>query len=329
MSEKILTNEWEVSAFDRVNNEWTTTTNRAYEITDTKPDFINQAAPTKITPSRRTKPTRHDSLSVFIPDAQIPFHDEHAVAMAHLAVRELMPDNIVVLGDMMDFPAQGSFDVHPNNNGRLQEQLDRNHIMLAQFRADAPDAKIHYIPGNHEFRLQRDIIKRNAELLGIKRSNAAEELGVLTLDFLLRMKELEIEQAEQYPNGQVWLEDHLVAIHGTVAKQSTSTAIEYLKKDPHTSVVHGHTHRAEIQWRTTPVRNGYVQRWGMSPGTIADITGSVPSYGSSINEHGLISSRVENWQQAIGIAEHNENGSNPSLAMINEQGINIYGKQYE
>lgn len=327
--EKRQTKEWEVSAFDREKGEWTTAMNHAYEVVPEIPDFINQAAPTKISPSRRSRPQRPDQLSVFIPDAQIPFHDEHALEMGHLAVRELMPDNIVILGDMMDFPAQSRFEGHPSHNGRVQETLDRTHRMLAQFRADAPDARIHYLPGNHELRLQRDIIKNNAELLGIKRANAAEELGVLTMEFLLRCGELEVEMEDQYPNGKVWLEDHLVAIHGDIAKQRQSTSLEYLKRDPHTSVVHGHTHRAEIQFATTPVRNGSVRRWAMSPGTLSDITGSVPSYHSSINEDGSIGTHVENWQQAIGIAEHNAGNANPSLAMIDNDGIIIYGQRYE
>ena len=31
MSEKRLSKEWDVSAFDRENNEWTTTVNKSYE----------------------------------------------------------------------------------------------------------------------------------------------------------------------------------------------------------------------------------------------------------------------------------------------------------
>jgi len=45
MTEKRLTKEWEVSAFDRESNEWTTTMNHAYEAIPEIPGFINQAAP--------------------------------------------------------------------------------------------------------------------------------------------------------------------------------------------------------------------------------------------------------------------------------------------
>lgn len=292
------------------------------------PDFINQAAPTKITPSRRTKPVRGDSISVIFPDAQIPFHDPLALEAGHLAVRELVPDRVVLLGDMVDFPAQSRFDTHPRHNGLIQEQLDTAHRMLAQIRADAPNAKIDYIPGNHELRLTRDVIQKNAELLGIKRANAQEELGVLTLEFLLRMQELEITMAAQYPNGQVWLNDHTVAVHGDTSSTNGSTSLKYLTRNPAISTIHGHSHRAEIQWKTTPTRNGSIQRFAMSPGTIADTTGSVPSYGSSTTDMGVPERRAENWQQSIGIIEYNDNGAMPHLAMIHEGRINILGKWY-
>lgn len=293
------------------------------------PDFINQAAPTKITPSKRSKPHRADSVAVFFPDAQIPFHNPNTLQMAHIAVRELMPDRIVMLGDMMDFPAQSRFDVHPSHAGLIQDQLDTTHKMLAQLRADAPDAEIDYIPGNHEARLMKKIIEHNAELLGIRRANAESELGVLTLGFLLRLNELEVNMAGNYPNGQVWLNDHTVAIHGDTASSRSSTSARYLDRNPNISTIHGHSHRAEIQWRTTPTRHGYVQRFAMSPGTLADITGSVPSYGSSMDELGSPQPRAENWQSAIGIVEYNDHLSHPELAMIHDGVLRLRGNNYE
>lgn len=290
--------------------------------------FVNQAAPTRITPSRRSKPNRPDQLAIFLPDAQIPFHDPRALALAHVAIRELQPDRVILLGDMIDLPAQSRFDTHPSHSRLLQDQLDTTHRMLAQIRADVPDAQIDYIPGNHEFRLNRDIIQKNAELLGIKRANAAKELGVLTLDFLLRLDELEVTMAGQYPNGQVWLNDHTVGIHGDTSSTSGSTSLRYLAKNPNISTIHGHSHRAEMQWKTTPVRGGYVQRFSMSPGTLADLTGSVPSYGSSIEETGQPSVRAENWQQAVGLVEFNDRMSNPELAMIANGIIRVRGLSY-
>lgn len=330
MAEGRLVKTWEVSAFDRVNNEWTTELNHSYDHTvpEQIPDFINQAAPTKITPSRRSKPSRAEALSVIFPDSQIPFHDPVALSLAHVAVRETVPDNVVLVGDMVDFPSLSRFGSRPEWNNGIQSALDQTHRMLAQIRSNAPDTKIHYIFGNHELRLQKSILENNAELLGIKRANAERELGVLTLEFLLRCQELEVNVVGGYPNGVVWLENHLRVIHGTSSNSRGSTSAKYLNEDPHVSTIHGHSHRSEIQWRTTPTRDGYIQRFGMSPGTLADITGNVPSYYSTIDEQGVTIPKAENWQQAIGIIEHDRYNANPHLAMISNGLINILGKRY-
>lgn len=291
--------------------------------------LVREALPTKITPTRRVKPKRPDSLTLSIPDAQIPFHDERALKLAHVAIRETYPDNIVNMGDMIDFPSLSRFEQRPEWTNQVQDSLDRTHQMLAQQRADAPDSRIYYLFGNHEQRLQKHMVHNNAELLGIKRANAEKELGVMTLEFLLRAKELEVEMIQGYPNGELWLEDDLVFKHGTIAKANQSTSLEYLKQNPYVNTVHGHSHRAEIQYRTTPTRDGYKQRWAMSAGTVAKINGEVPSYHSTIDEHGEVVERAENWQQGVGIIEHNERLSNPSLAMIHDETIMIQGKMYE
>jgi len=330
MEQGQLKTTWEVSAFDRVNNEWTSTLNHSYDHTTPSeiPDFTNQAAPTKITPSKRIKPVRGDSISVIFPDAQIPFHSPTALSAAHTVVREVMPDHVVMVGDMLDFPTLSRFTSRPEWNGGVQDALDQTHRMLAQVRADSPNARIHYLAGNHELRLQKSILENNAELLGIKRANAAKELGVLTLEFLLRCDELDVEMIGGYPNGTLWLEDHLRVIHGTTSNSKGSTSAKYLNENPHVSTVHGHSHRAEIQWKTTPTRDGHIQRFSMSPGTLADITGEVPSFHSTHDEQGRVVHKAENWQQAVGIIEHSDRSALPHLAMIQESSINILGRNY-
>lgn len=290
--------------------------------------LIRQALPTRITPSRRVKPRRADTIDISLPDAQIPFHDPIALKAAHLAVREIVPDNQVFMGDWLDFPTLSRFEHRPEWTGQVQSSLDILHTELAQFRADAPDSKMYYLWGNHEERLQKHMVKHNAELLGIKRANAAKDLGVMTLEFLLRLGELEVEVVGGYPNGELWLEDHLVYKHGNKVKQNQSTSIEYLKENPHVNTVHGHSHRAEVQWRTTPTKSGHIDRFAASAGTLADRTGSVPSYNSSINERGQIVRRAENWQQAVLIVEHNKERANPHLATIQDGQIMLPGKTY-
>jgi len=290
--------------------------------------LVRKVPPVRITPSRRQKPSRETELAIFLPDAQIPFHDESAVMLGHLAVRELMPDQVVLLGDMLDFPSLSRFEQRPEWSGKVQESLDRYHKMLAQIRSDAPDAEIFVLHGNHEERLQKSIVNNNAELLGIKRANAAKELGVLTLEYLLRLEDLEITSVPGYPNGEIWLRDHLKATHGNIVRSNGSTAAAYMQRDPTASLWFGHIHRSELQWRTTPTRYGAQQRYAASPGTLSRIDGTVPGFSSTIDEHGRVVEKAENWQQGIGLAEHSENLSNPHLIHIESGQMMIEGKTY-
>lgn len=106
MSERRLSKEWTVSAFDRVNNEWTSTENQSYEHipdpVELQKLLVREAAPTVIRPSRRKKPTRRDSLTLVAGDAQVPFHDPEALDLFQEEVVATQPDNIVFVGDMID-----------------------------------------------------------------------------------------------------------------------------------------------------------------------------------------------------------------------------------
>ena len=142
------------------------------------------------------------------------------------------------------------------------------------------------------------------------------------------MDELEITHVPGYPNGEIWLRDHLKATHGDLVRSNSSTAAAYMQRDPSTSVVFGHIHRQELQWKTTPTSRGNQQRFAFSPGTLSRIDGAVPSYSSTIDEHGRLVPRAENWQQGIGLVEHSENLANPTPIHINDGSMMIHGKTY-
>ncbi len=295
---------------------------------DIEDSLIRQAPPSKITPSRRAKHGRADKLALFLPDAQIPFQDEKAMKLAQTAVVETMPDEVVLLGDMLDFPSLSRFEQRPEYSGNIQQSIDYLHTFIAQIRSDAPDAIISYILGNHEERLHKHIVNNNAEFLGIKRANAEQELGMFTLGHLLRTEELEVDLYSGYPGATYWLSPNLRATHGDIVRSNGSTASPMINKDPTSSVWFGHVHRQELQWKTTPTQEGNIQRYAATPGTLARIDGLVPSYGSSIDEGGNMVPRAENWQQGIGLAEFNEKGSNPNLIHFDDGEMMIEGKLY-
>jgi hypothetical protein len=293
--------------------------------------FITTAAPTIIRPSKRAKPVRTDSVSVILPDMQIgfrgeeAFHDERAMLLGLTAISELRPDNVILLGDNLDLPTFSKFDRDGLGwSGRVQPAIDRLHRYLAEIRATMPETNLVMHFGNHDIRLQKQIIKHNAELLGLRRANAAEELGVLSLQFLLRTEQLSVKTIDSYPRGNYWLEDNLRTMHGVTVRSGGSTA-QAVVNQSETSTIFGHVHRIEVASKTTD--SGKVIQ-AVTPGTFAKISGEVPSQAHSVDESDRTVHGHDNWQQGFAVVHHNERVHQIDVIRINEGSMNLYGKTY-
>lgn len=307
MSERRLSKEWTVSAFDRVNNEWTSTENQSYEHipdpVELQKLLVREAAPTVIRPTRRKKPTRRDSMTLVAGDAQVPFHDPEALELFQDEVVSTQPDNIVFVGDMIDLQSMSRFGTRPEWVGGTQDAIDQYHNVLAQTRANAPNSRIYVVHGNHEQRMDNYVRKNAIEVLGLRRANMSQELAVLTLQNLVRYDDLEVESIDGYPNGTLWLEENLKFTHGTNVAKGGSNAAKYLREERETTV-YGHTHRMELAYRTFARRAGAVTIAAASPGCLAKIDGSVPGFRHTIDAQGQVVKRAEDWQQGILRIEH-------------------------
>ena len=293
--------------------------------------FITNAAPTKIYPSKRVKPVRSDTVSVIIPDLQIgfrggeAFHDERAMKLGLIACRELQPNNIVLLGDNLDLPTQSKFDHQGGRwTDRIQPALDTFHTYLSQIRADNPSANMVVHWGNHDLRLKKQVQRYNGELMGLRRANAEQELGVLTLQFLLRTDELDIKAIDSYPRGSYWLEDNIETRHGFIVRSSGNSAQAVLTHADH-SIIFGHVHRREMATKT--LSNGKIVE-AVTPGTFARIDGTVPSYHHTIDESDIVVKEYENWQQGLAVVHHNPRNHQIDVINIDEGRMNLYGEEY-
>lgn len=307
MGERRLNKTWTTSAFNRETNEWESTENHSWEAVPETPDIpsllVREAAPTIIRPTRRKSPVRKDRLTLVAGDAQIPFQDDEAVEMFQQEVLNTQPDNVVFVGDMIDLNAVSRFGTRPEWVGTTQKAIDDYHNVLAQTRANAPNANIYVVHGNHEQRLD-DYVRKNAmEVLGLRRANMPQELAVLTLQHLVRYDDLEVQSIDGYPNGTLWLEDNLKFTHGTGTKKGGSNAASYLAKERETTV-YGHTHRMELAYRTFPRRVGAVTIAAASPGCLAKIDGSVPGVNYVIDAQGETVKKAQDWQRGMLRIEH-------------------------
>lgn len=273
--------------------------------------FVRQAKPTIIRPNRTRAPKRTDRLGIVVPDIQIgyragePFHDEAAMQTVQEAIYQQQPDEVILIGDAVDLAPLSRHSQRGDWAGTTQQGIDRLHTFLAQTRSNAPNSKITLLAGNHENRMEGYIRRNAGELLGIRRANDADTLGVLTLEYLLRAKELEVNYIGGYPNNEYWITDNLKAVHGDTSRSNGSTASVMVKRFDQ-SVIFGHTHRIEVAHRTIQQRRGARYVLAASFGTLARVDGRVPSHRYATDERNQTVSYAPNWQQGYGIVEFNK-----------------------
>jgi len=336
MTERRLTKEWEVSAFDRVNNEWTTAMNHAYEpvADDVRDLFITQAPPVRITPSR-AKPVNRDHIVIAsIPDEQIgyrnidgeliPIHDERAMSVARMLLKDIKPEFIVAQGDTIDFAELSRFSPDSDHFQRtIQPSINRASLWDAELASDNPNSRRLRLEGNHQ-RLSKFILKNAMQLHNIKRANS--DTAVLSMPFLLRADETGWEYISGYPANEYRYADDLVFVHGSRVRSGGSTAELMSKTYPDRNVVFGHVHRQEMHTRTNH-RGQYLT--AATFGTLARVDGAVPSFGNGVDQDNQIVQNYENWQQGIGLIHDYGEGYKFEPIPIHNGRAFYNGKVYE
>lgn len=195
-------------------------------------------------------------LKVVLSDTQLPYHDTRAVQTVCnlLADRATDITEVHQIGDFFDFTAISRWvDGTAAEDGRLlQKEID----VAERFMTDINKAyagKKTRILGNHDARLRTYLTTKARGLAGLKvleydRLTLAEEYGWTT-------------HPEPYA-----IAPNTAAVHGLVVRRwSGHSAHAHLEKAPG-NVVHGHTHRAGIVYRTI----GPTTRWGMEVGCLMD-----------------------------------------------------------
>lgn len=261
--------------------------------------------------------------AVCLPDPQIgyrsfedgldPFHDEAAMDIAVQVINALQHESgvhqVVNLGDFLDLPAQGKYEQEAAFAFTTQHAIDRGSMFLAQQRAAAPDAHIVVLEGNHDRRMQRFVTTNALSAFGLKRANAPESWPVMSLPYLLRLEEMNVEYIDAYPAGMWWINDKLRAVHGDKVRSNGSTASAWANEFPHISTIFGHIHRQEIQSKTTFDREGKIKTMAISPGCLCRVDGAVPSVKGSTGIDGRPATYYENWQQGLAVVHYKTSGS--------------------
>lgn len=257
------------------------------------------------------RPASGWQTAVIIPDIQCgyyrnhgdelePIHDERAIKIALDITAKVKPELVVLVGDNADFAEFGKYRLTPAFARTTQATIDRLTVLCAELRRAAPDARIIWIAGNHEERLPNMILDNAASAYGLRRGQSFNEPPVMSVPFLCRFDEHNIEYLPGYPASSFWINDRLRVIHGNRVRSGGSTAHAYLGAEK-TSVIFGHVHRREYGARTREDRDGAKEIMAASPGCLARIDGVVPSSKGGVDLDGRPLPVVEDWQQGIAL----------------------------
>lgn len=250
---------------------------------------------------------------VVLPDIQMgyfrtasgmePTHDENAITVALSIVRAAKPGLVVLVGDNLDLPEMGKYRLSPPFAQTTQATIDRATTFCAQVRAAAPEARIVWLAGNHEERMPNYIMDNAMACFGLRKGNEPESWPVMSVPYLCRMDEYEIEYKPGYPASEVWINERLRVIHGDKVASNASTAHKYLGVEK-TSVIYGHIHRREWAERTRIDHDGPRTIMAASPGCLARIDGAVPSTKQGLDLDGRPLTRYEDWQSGLAVVQY-------------------------
>lgn len=243
-------------------------------------------------------------LTVILSDLQLPYHHTRAVQSVcnFLADRASDIGEVHQVGDFFDFCAisQWSRGTPKEDGRRLQKEIDVAELVMTDIHKAYPGLKTR-IKGNHDDRLDKYLATQARGLRGLR----ALDYDTLTL----AAEHGWTTKAEPYQ-----IAPNTVAVHGLAVRSKAGyTAHAHLERLPG-NVVHGHTHRAAVVYRTL----GAQQRWAMEVGCLMDR-----------KKASYLACGAADWQLAIG-AVYSEGGqATPVLTHLEGDGSFVFeGRRY-
>ena len=222
-----------------------------------------------------------------------PLHDRRAWDIVCQVAEQRQPDQIVLLGDMVDF-AEGSkrWPVGRDLMDTTQATVHELHWWLARLRAACPQARIRYIEGNHEDRIDRALQQSMPEIQHLR--PVGEDEDSISWRRYLALDALGIEYVGPYgADSAIALHDDCEAMHGRVVRSGGGKTAAKIVGSAHISTIVGHIHRLESAYRTLWSPTGKRTIFAIGAGCICRVDGIVPANGGRMD-----------WQQGFVWLDH-------------------------
>ena len=170
------------------------------------------------------------SKVLLLSDIHFPYHDVKALETALKYGKKEGIDAIFINGDMIDF-YQLSFHEKDPRVTDIAEELEMARNFFALLQKEFPKVLVYYIPGNHEYRMERYLRVKAPELL---------DMQEFKIDALLRVREYGVHYIE---HGTKCYFGKLLVEHGDKMRGvgGVNPARSYFKLKRH--AICGHFHR--------------------------------------------------------------------------------------
>lgn len=250
--------------------------------------------------------------TLIIPDVQYPYQDRLMLSKLIKVAADLQPEQIVQIGDGIDFPqvSQWSKGTAGEYSETLQLHIDgyRKEV-LAALREAAPGAKMTWLEGNHDLRI-RDYVKKYAAPLGYLRA--------LEMPNLFELDELDIS----YVRGPLRIATNTLAVHGHESggycASSSAWDVKFTKRyGSDKNFVFGHTHQPFISHRAFGYDGKVTPRFTLNVGSIMD-----PVAASYVKD-GAVS-----WVMSFGLIRDDGKRVWPELVTAVDRRFYVGGTRY-
>lgn len=174
-------------------------------------------------------------------DSHFPFHDEKSLNLVKYVIKDLQPDFVVHLGDLIDCWQISRFDKDPTRRDTLQDNIDAARIHLHEIAQLSPKSKRVLLEGNHEARLTKAIWQLDGAQREFAKLRVFQE--TMTWPKLLELDSIGWQWVGMREQSKTEILPKIITKHGDrVCKWSASSGKAEWEKYGY-SGVSGHTHR--------------------------------------------------------------------------------------
>jgi hypothetical protein len=229
--------------------------------------------------NKRTPYSLPVGLWLLLYDIHVPFHEPKAVEAAIKYGQEQGVTGILFPGDLQDCAAVSHWQSTIKRN--FDKELERFIDFLDFVEQEFPTQEKVWLPGNHEYRLDRYYQSKAPELIGIP---------LQSFDIVLALEQRNIKRLEYQ---QVIMAGKLPIIHGHEFKMSTAVnPARGLALKAQTWAICGHYHRTS-EHTGRDLKGIVITDW--SVGCLCDLSPDYAPYG--------------NWNHGFAIVNVEKNGN--------------------